>query len=371
LLSPNTYILDYNTIKHNVALICDEAARLGLTVYPMTKQLGRNPAIIELLKRMGLGKLVAVDWMGALQIAALGGSVGHVGHLVQVPKTETKEIAELRPEVWTVFSYEKAEEVSKALAGTDYTQNLLIRVWKKGDTFYPGHEGGIRLEELVETADKINLLSQVRVFGVTSFPCMLYNENQKKLFITKNFDTVIEAAELLRNSGHTVGQINTPGTTSTVTLGALAKKGATHVEPGHGMTGTTPAHAFDDLPEKPAMLFLSEVSHIHGEYAYFYGGGLYIDPVFSTYPVKAISGRDSDTIFTNRYEAKLPDPAGIDYYGMIKTGSAAIRTGDTVILGFRAQVFHTRGRVSVVEEASKGNPKVLGLWDANGRIIGS
>ena len=144
-LRPNSYILDYDTIKDNVALISEEATRLGLTIYPMTKQIARNPAVLELLKRMGCGKIVAVDWMGALQIAARGGDVGHVGHLVQVPKTETKAIAGLRPEVWTVFSYEKAEEISNALSKTDYTQNLLIRVWNKGDTFYPGHEGGIQL----------------------------------------------------------------------------------------------------------------------------------------------------------------------------------------------------------------------------------
>ena len=175
---------------------------------------------------------------------------------------------------------------------------------------------------------------------------------------------------MLRNNGHKIEQINAPGTTSTVTLEALAKKGATHVEPGHGMTGTTPAHAFDDLPEKPAMLYLSEISHGYGEYAYFYGGGLYIDPVFSTYPVKALSGKDADTIFKNRYEAKLPDSSSIDYYGMIKADSTSIRNGDTIILGFRAQVFHTRGRVSVIEGVKSGSPKVLGIWDATGCDIG-
>jgi len=370
-LRPNSFILDYDTIKDNVILISEEAIRLGLTIYPMTKQIGRNPAVLELLKRMGCSKIVAVDWMGALQIAAQGGDVGHVGHLVQVPKTETKSIARLRPEVWTVFSYEKAKEISNAIFKTNYTQNLLIRVWQQGDTFYPGHEGGVQLEQLIETADRINSLPQIKVVGVTSFPCMLYDENQKKLFTIKNMDTISEAAELLRNHGYTIEQINAPGTTSTIALEALAKKGTTHVEPGHGMTGTTPTHAFNDLPEKPAILYLSEVSHSYGEYAYFYGGGLYIDPVFSTYPVKALLGRDADTIFDNRYEAKLPDPSSIDYYGMIKANSTSIRNGDTVILGFRAQVFHTRGRVSVIEGIKSGIPKVLGIWDAMGHCIGS
>ncbi len=204
------------------------------------------------------------------------------------------------------------------------------------------------------------------VAGVTSFPCMLYNENRKELYTTQNVDTIVEAAEMLKNRGLHIEQVNAPGTTSTVTLRLLAQKGVTHVEPGHGMTGTTPAHAFKDLPEKPAILYLSEVSHSYKGHAYFYGGGLYVDPVFSPYPVKALLGRNADSIVKNRFDAFLPDPKSIDYYGTIKTESAPIQSGDTVILGFRAQAFHTRARVSVITETESGAPKVLGMWDATG-----
>jgi len=368
-LKANTFILDYDTIKNNITLISEKAAQLGLTVYPMTKQIGRNPAILELLKKMNCGKVVAVDWMGALHIAAQGGEIGHVGHLVQVPKTETKAIANLCPEVWTVFSYEKAVEISNALAGTSLSQNLMVRVWKDGDTFYPGHEGGIPIKQLAETVERINSLPHVRVVGVTSFPCLLFDQTKRELYTTQNLDTVVEATALLRKHGHIVEQINTPGSTSTIVLEVLAKRGATHVEPGHGMTGTTPAHAFDDLPEKPAILYLSEVSHCYNEYAYFYGGGLYIDPVFSPYPVKALVGSDASGILEDRYETWLPDPSSIDYYGRVKGNRIAIKNGDTVILGFRAQVFHTRARVSVIRRSESGVPQVMGTWDAMGHSI--
>ena len=74
----------------------------------------------------------------------------------------------------------------------------------------------------------------------------------------------------------------------------LAEAGATQVEPGHGLTGTTPLHAVEDLPELPAVVYVSEVSHLHGGEAYCFGGGLYIDPVFPDYPVKAIVSREPD-----------------------------------------------------------------------------
>lgn len=42
-------------------------------------------------------------------------------------------------------------------------------------------------------------------------------------------NTVVEAAELLKNGGGTIEQINALGTTSTVALEAPAKKDTTHV----------------------------------------------------------------------------------------------------------------------------------------------
>jgi len=368
-LRANTYVLDYDAIKENLTYMSTEAGRLGLTIYPMTKQIGRNPAILDLIKDMNFGKVVVVDWMGAKQIAANGVEIGHVGHLVQIPKAEASAIARLKPEVWTVFSYEKAAEISQAFSDLDQIQHLLVRVWKDGDTFYKGHEGGVHLNDLLKTAKKIDALPNVKIVGVTSFPCLLFDEEKKKLHVTPNMDTIIESSEVLGRDGFEIKQVNAPGTTSTVALDILARKGATHVEPGHGMTGTTPLHAFSDLHEKPAILYLSEVSHIHAGHAYFYGGGLYVDPVFSNYTVRALSGRDSDSILEGRYEAVLPDPSSIDYYGMLRTDSKTVTSGDTVILCFRAQVFHTRANIAVIERNKNEVFSIKGYWDTTGREL--
>ena len=109
---------------------------------------------------------------------------------------------------------------------------------------------------------------------------------------TPNLTTLAKAAEALAKASRKNIEINAPGTTSSTVLGALADAGATQCEPGNGLHGTTPLHAIEDLPELPAVCYLSEVSHQHADRAYCFGGGLYIDPVFPDYDVKAIITKD-------------------------------------------------------------------------------
>ena len=151
-------------------------------------------------------------------------------------------------------------------------------------------------------------------------------------------------------------------------LAALASAGATQVEPGHGLTGTTPLHAVQDLPETPAVVYLSEVSHLHGSEAFCFGGGLYIDPVFPAYPVKAIVAREPTSAAAALTPVDIPPPAAIDYYGMIDaSGPAKPRVGDSVVFGFRPQAFVTRAYVVGVRGLSTGEPTVETIHDALGR----
>ncbi len=164
-------------------------------------------------------------------------------------------------------------------------------------------------------------------------------------------------------------QVNAPGTTSSATFATLAAAGATQVEPGHGLTGTTPLHATtDDLPELPAAAYVTEVSHSYGGRAYCFGGGMYIDPVFPPYQVQALvaPGGDLDAAFLA--DAELPPPSMIDYYGMLTPpGGRQIRPGDTVVFGFRIQAFVTRAYIVPIEGVQSGNPRCLGVWAADGR----
>ncbi len=98
----NSYVLDLDMMQANARIIADEAGRLGLKVYAMSKQIGRNPAAFRALAAGGITDYVAVDMACARPIHAAGYRVGHIGHLVQIPRDETIEAAQMKPEYWTV-----------------------------------------------------------------------------------------------------------------------------------------------------------------------------------------------------------------------------------------------------------------------------
>ena len=207
-----------------------------------------------------------------------------------------------------------------------------------------------------------------RFAGLTTFPALLFDEGAGEARPTPNLATLTAAASRLARQGRQNIVINAPGTTSAHVMAALADGGATQVEPGHGLTGTTPLHARTELPERPAMLYLTEVSHFHQGRAYCFGGGLYIDPVFAPYPLKALVGPDPEAALAQEVDAATPDPAMIDYYGqLLPEPDQHVAVGDTVIFGFRAQAFFTRAVVVPIAGVSQGQPEVKGVWTADGR----
>ena len=292
----NSYVLDLDAVAANSVAFCEEAHRRGLTVLAMTKQVGRAPGALDAMARGGADGFVAVDMACARAIVANGHRLGHLGHLVQVPRAEAREAAALRPDFWTVFSAGKASEAAGAAVALDRTQNLLVRVCAAGDEFYPGHEGGVPLDELGAFIDRLGALAGARFAGLTTFPALLFDPDTGGARTTRNVQTLARAAELARRrlGPDATVAINAPGTTSIAVLDQLADAGATQVEPGHGLTGTTPLHATADLPERPAICYLSEVSHLHGGAPLCFGGGFYIDPVFEPYSPRALLAADPD-----------------------------------------------------------------------------
>lgn len=356
----NAYVLDLDAIEENARLFKAEADRYGLKVFAMTKQVGRNSGFVKAVMRGGIDRAVAVDMTCAVTCDRAGLKVGHLGHLVQVPRHEADMAAScIRPDYWTIFSEDKARQAASAAKRAGRTQDLLARIFTSGDTFYRGHEGGFPAEEIATVADMIDVLEGARFAGLTSFPALLYDNEKKKVLPTHNLSTLARAAEALAKAGRNKLEVNAPGTTSSVVLGTLADAGATQCEPGNGLHGTTPLHAVEDLPERPAVLYLTEVSHLHGDRAYCFGGGLYIDPVFPDYDVKAIVADEPTTSQQALANVEIPSPAAIDYYGMIDaTGTVKPKTGDTVIFGFRGQAFVTRAFTVGISGVSRGEAKV-------------
>lgn len=363
-----SYVVDLDAMTANARVFMAEAGRLGLTVFAMTKQFGRNPAAMDALASAGMDRFVAVDMADARRIRDASHRLGHLGHLVQVPRAEAGAGAAMRPDYWTVFNDEKANEAaaSAQMADTSRCQPLLARIHAPGDTFYAGHEGGFEASAAVAVADRLDALPGAMFAGLTTFPALLFDATSAEVRPTPNLATLERAAGDLRASGRTTVAVNAPGTTSTAVLRTLADAGATQVEPGHALTGTTPLHAVRDLEELPAALYVTEVSHLHGGRAYVFGTGFYIDPVFPEYQVHALVGRDGRLAATKRVPATIPPPGMIDYYGQLHTDAA--RPGDTAVFGFRMQAFFRRAFMVPLRGVATGSPEVAGIFTSDGSV---
>lgn len=361
----NTFLLDLDAIEENARGIATEAERLGLTVFAMTKQIGRNPDVSRGLVRSGIRASVNVDMACARATATAGMQIGHIGHLVQVARAEARAAAQMFPDNWTVFDEHKAAEAAAAAAYVGNDQRLLARIQRADDEFYSGHEGGFDADDVVRVADRLDALDGAHFGGLTTFPALLFDPETGTVRRTKNLDTIERAAEALRAAGRTDIEINTPGTNSTVMLSALADAGATQIEPGHALTGTTPLHAVrEDLPERPAVCYVSEVSHFARGRAFCFGGGMYVDPVFKPYQERALVGSDPAGLV--ELDATLPPTTAIDYYGQLDPDGHPVAAGDTVVFGFRIQAFVTRGYTAAVSGVGTGSPRVHGVWASDG-----
>ena len=89
--------------------------------------------------------------------------IGHIGHLVQIPRAEADAAASFAPDYWTVFNDEKASEAAAAAKKRGRSQALLARIQAKGDRYYRGHEGGFDAGEVVAVADRIDATGRRRL----------------------------------------------------------------------------------------------------------------------------------------------------------------------------------------------------------------
>ena len=370
-LKPNTFVIDLDVVTENVKIIKEKAVKYDLDIYWMTKQINRNPIILKLLAEVNSPKLIAVDIEGARIIADNGGVVGHIGHLCNVPKHDIPWVLDLKPEIITVYSVQKAQDIANVAKQKGIIQDLMLRVVDDDNFFYPGQTGGTHIKDLLDVAIQIQKMDGVRLAGITNFPAMLYDADKKQVLPCNNMRTIFDAVKLIKEKTDiNIIQINTPGTTSTEIIEPLAKAGATHIEPGHGMTGTTPISVVKDLPERPAILYLTEVSHVMGNTAYIFGGGMWVDPVFPSYQMIGLVHRDPNAIFTQKVKAKFAPYELIDYYGdLMPESDQDVRINDAVIFGYRPQVFVTRSYTAILTGVQTGHPKVIGTFDRTAHQI--
>ncbi|MFJ6463208.1 YhfX family PLP-dependent enzyme [Streptomyces sp. NPDC091387] len=362
-IPPDTYVVDLDAVEANAALLAAEADRLGISLWFVVKQLGRNPELIRAIARH-IPRSAAIDPAEARTLHAAGAQPGNLGHLVQIPRRALPEMLAWRPETVTVFDLANARAVSDAARELGIVQDVLIRLEGADGAVYPGQEGGVPLGRLDAFAKEAEALDGIRIAGVTAFPCVLCDPETGVPAATPNFGLALRARELLAARGHHDLKLSAPSATSMASLPLLAERGATHGEPGHALTGTTPLHALDPAqPEMPAYVYVSEVAHTldDGRPAIF-GGGFYT----RSHIRSALLPRTGTRLGVQHAPAE-----NIDYYRLLDapTRDADVRIGDTALLAFRTQIFVTRSTVAVVSGLASGNPRLNGLYDAHGRAL--
>ncbi|RFU83349.1 YhfX family PLP-dependent enzyme [Streptomyces triticagri] len=357
-IPPDTYVIDLDAVEENARLLAETAERLGISLWFVVKQFGRNPELIRAVARH-IPRYAAIDAPEARTLHAAGAEPGNLGHLVQIPRRALPELLATRPETVTVYDLANARAVAEAARELGFVQDVLIRVEGADGSVYPGQEGGVPLAGIDVFAAAVEELDGVRIGGVTGFPCLLCDPDTGVPRPTPTFDLVGEAHAKLAARGHTGLRLSAPSATSVASLPLLAELGATHGEPGHALTGTTPQHAVDPRqPEKPAYVYVTEVAHTlaDGRPAVL-GGGFY--------PRAGI--KDALLPRTGERLRVQDSPAdNIDYYRLLAP-SVGAEAGDTALLAFRTQMFVTRSTIAVVAGLSAGEPALVGLYDALGR----
>jgi len=360
IIQPDTYVIDLDSLIDNAKKMLESAKKTGIHLYFMTKQIGRNPYIAQKLMDLGYDGAVCVDYREAQRLGSAGIKIGHVGHLVQVPKNCIKEMLMYKPEIVTVYSFEKAKEISEVAKKLNVYIDLMLRVVGDDESTYEGQKGGFSIEELEDTALRINQLENVNIAGITAFPCFLYDSDVEEVVETNNISVVQAATRILEKAGIQLKQINLPSNTSIESIEMIGSLGGTHGEPGHSLTGTTPGMVNSSIAEIPSIVYASEISHTCGNHSYFYGGGHYR----RSFIKNALVGMNLQTA---KMANVLPlDPHSIDYYFELDD---SFEISLPVVLAFRTQIFVTRSEVAIVEGLHNNQPKIIGLFDALGNPI--
>jgi len=356
ILLPDTYIIDLPTLLENASMILSEAKKQGLNCLYMSKQIGRNADIGRMLEDMGYDGAVAVDYREALHLADHHLKIWNVGHLVQPPKTCLNRLIPYGVKFFTIYTIEKMREIDVVARKSGLIQSIMVKVADKGCLIYDGQQSGFSLDELVSLVDASKAMPNVKIEGVTSFPCMLYNEKTKKIEKTANFDLLLQAKAKLESLGCEIIEVNAPSSNTAGSMELAAQHHATTVEPGHALTGTTPYHAQHSDGEIPAILYLTEVSHTYQGNSYCYGGGHYRRSHMKNALV---------VDFDNQRAASLieaPSDDNIDYAFKL---DRTFEISSTVLACFRTQIFTTRSHVALIDNRN-AQPILLGLYDAHG-----
>lgn len=372
-IPPSTHLIDLDAVAHNATAIAEAARRSGLTAFAMTKQDGHDPHMTGVVLDRGFDGVTAVESMQAYRIHRHGFPLGNVGHTSQLPRADVQRILAMDPQFVTVYTVEAAQRVSEACVALDRTQLLYVTVARPGEE---GTEaelfGGWDEAACVEGIRPILRLPNVRVAGIAQHITIDYptQDDPHTARPTEAFFTALRARERLeRDLGLDDLRINCSGNCNAVTAGILASYGATDIEPGAALVGSGRFHALLDMPEIPAQVFVSEITHHWAGNAYAIGGGFGFvwDMDGALAPFQGIVGRSLD-----QARAQPLDFRGrpwYDVHGLFADPNGVAGVGDTLLFTHLPQVIMERCYVAAVSGISTQRPIVEALLDSEGTVL--
>jgi predicted amino acid racemase len=372
-IPPATHLIDLDAVVHNAGVIAQAARRWGLTAFAMTKQDGHEPHMTQLVLDRGFGGVTAVEAMQAYRIHRHGFNLGNVGHTSQLPRAEVARILAMDPQFVTVYTLEAAERVSKACVALGRTQPLYVTVGRPGEEGTDDELfGGWDEARCVEGIRPILSLPNVRIAGIAQHTTIDYPSQDDPYTArpTEAFFTALRARERLEQDLGLDGlRINCSGNCNAVTAEILASYGATDIEPGAALVGSGRFHTLLDMPEIPAQVFVSEITHHWAGNAYAIGGGFgFVWDMDGT--LAPFQGLVGSSLEQARAQAlRFRGRPWYDVFGLFDDPDGIAAVGDTLLFAHLPQVIMERCYVAAVSGISAQKPIVEALLDSEGTIL--
>ncbi len=359
LIEPNSYVIDLETTYKNMQSIVKEAEKHGVNLFFVPKHIGFNPFLAQKAVEFGFKGIMPVDFVEAQVMHKNDVKIAHLGHLVQCPNKMLEGFMQKGVGIITVYSLEKAQAINETAKKLGIVQDIMLKpLDATKDTIYPQQESGVELDLFENFVKEVKKLEYVKINGITSFPCFLFDRENNSVAVTNNIKTIHKANAILKAHDVNVNQINLPSVACKSTINLVKKQGGNYAEVGNGATGTTPLHALENnkQEEKQSLLYYSSVSHSLKDKSCIYGGGYYrrshlANVLTSDYKTHKVCKQDSESI---------------DYHIGLKS---KLKIETPVIACFRTQIFTTRAKVVLVDKISTGKPIVKAVYTALGERI--
>ncbi|MFP1462141.1 alanine racemase [Escherichia coli] len=174
-IAPDSWVINVDQVLENGKRLIETARLYGIELYLMTKQFGRNPWLAEKLLALGYSGRALWPWSykEARVMRRAGLPVAHPGASGTNPLSSVADAVEQGTDVITVFTLDKAREVSAAAVKAGRIQSVLLKVYSDDDFLYPGQESGFVRRSLHEVVAELRNCRGCGFTGLTHFPCLL------------------------------------------------------------------------------------------------------------------------------------------------------------------------------------------------------